>query len=249
MANVTAPPLSLDEFRLFVACNEKARNALAFCEWYQRYRTVYFDRTSVPSTRMTAASSRPAIPTEFVDSCFTPAQHARQAEADQASTQSLSIPSVYTHGRSLGTMDKLCLPHLRSISALSESLIDSAFNTASTGGSGSSNTGRGSAAFIEPKPLLDYPPHALSGRPHQSTIGFFENSLDAGASSLQADFAAAARRRTVPLAASDMGVAHENRTQEENRQLIQSLLVFESWARFFGDLAQEQIDIPQSELL
>ncbi|KAJ2892195.1 hypothetical protein GGI21_005667, partial [Coemansia aciculifera] len=78
MANATAPPLSLAEFRLFVACDSKARNALAFCEWYQRYRTVYFDRATVPSTRAAAASSRPAIPRAFARDDFglMPDRHA-----------------------------------------------------------------------------------------------------------------------------------------------------------------------------
>ncbi|KAJ2630127.1 hypothetical protein GGF44_004137, partial [Coemansia sp. RSA 1694] len=132
MANVTAPPLSLAEFRLFVVCDSKARNALAFCEWYQRYRTVYFDRVSVPSTRATAASSRPAIPREFAraDLMPTPNMH--------ASATSLSALSVRVHGQRAQMLDRMYALKPHSLSALSESMVDSAFNTASTGASGSS---------------------------------------------------------------------------------------------------------------
>ncbi|KAJ2750384.1 hypothetical protein IWQ56_007046, partial [Coemansia nantahalensis] len=57
MANITAPPLSLGEFRLFVAHDPKAQNALAFCEWYQRYRTVYFDHGATPTATLSSTTS------------------------------------------------------------------------------------------------------------------------------------------------------------------------------------------------
>ncbi|KAJ2740834.1 hypothetical protein GGI20_005591 [Coemansia sp. BCRC 34301] len=241
MANATAPPLSLAEFRLFVACDSKARNALAFCEWYQRYRTVYFDRASVPSTRATAASSRPAIPCEFAraDLRAMPNRH--------ASTASLSVPSVHVHGQHIQMLDRLYALKSHSFSALSESMADSAFNTASTGASdGGLNSSQRAPVFPVP-PLLT---HRVQ---HPNISGF---SLDGATGrdvlveyATSASNANIARRRTLPLAASDLGPGYDLRMQEDNRQQVQSLLIFECWARFFDDMALEHVEIPHAELL
>ncbi|KAJ2865512.1 hypothetical protein GGH94_002203 [Coemansia aciculifera] len=238
MANVTAPPLSLDEFRLFVACDSKARNALAFCEWYQRYRTVYFDRVPVPSTRMTTASSRPEIPLEFARAGLKP------AHTDHVSTMSLCLPSMRVHGQRAQALDRLYALKSHSFSALSESIVDSAFNTASTGASGGLSASRRPAVLLEP------------GQPTDSSL-FTHHTWQLGKSRCDAQVECAARsshgniarRRTLPLAASDLGLGYELRAQEDNRQHIQSLLIVECWARFLDDMALEHVDIPQTELL
>ncbi|KAJ2583040.1 hypothetical protein GGH95_001212 [Coemansia sp. RSA 1836] len=251
MANVTAPPLSLAEFRLFVVCDSKARNALAFCEWYQRYRTVYFDRVSVPSTRATAASSRPAIPREFAraDLMPTPNMH--------ASATSLSALSVRVHGQRAQMLDRMYALKPHSFSALSESMVDSAFNTASTGTSGSSpGASQYAPAHLEPKHATDSPmfTHCVQ-QPSLSRLGCFDGTNCATGRDAVAEYAtfasgaSIARRRTLPLATRELGLGHELQMQEDNRQHIQSLLIFECWARFFDDLALERVDVPQTELL
>ncbi|KAJ2734982.1 hypothetical protein IW152_001964 [Coemansia sp. BCRC 34962] len=247
MANVTAPPLSLGEFRLFISSDSKARNALAFCEWYQRYRTVYFDRVPVPSTRVTTASSRPGIPREFAKSDSNPTHD------DDGSTTSLCAPSVCVHEQRSQLLGRLYMLKSHSLSALSESIVDSAFNTASTGISGGGvSAGRRPPVLLEPRqvtgsPLFTYQMRQLS-RGVTGAYCTLGCDAQAGYVGLSSN-GNIARRHTLPLAANDLGLGYEQRAQEDNRQSTQSLLIIECWARFLSDTALERIDIPQTELL
>ncbi|KAJ2591884.1 hypothetical protein EV177_008817, partial [Coemansia sp. RSA 1804] len=57
------------------------------------------------------------------------------------------------------------------------------------------------------------------------------------------------RRRTIPHVPSKSWLEHGACEQEKNRLQIQSLLVFECWARFLSPHAPEEIEVPESELL
>ncbi|KAJ2793815.1 hypothetical protein H4R20_006424, partial [Coemansia guatemalensis] len=56
-------------------------------------------------------------------------------------------------------------------------------------------------------------------------------------------------RCSLPILASITGPEYEMRHQEEDRRSIQSLLVFECWARFLCASAHELVDIPEQELM
>ncbi|KAJ1816541.1 hypothetical protein LPJ60_005269, partial [Coemansia sp. RSA 2675] len=247
MANITAPPLSLGEFRLFISSDSKARNALAFCEWYQRYRTVYFDRVPAPSTRVTTASSRLGIPREFARADSQPTHN------DDGSATSLCAPSVYVHKQCSQPLGRLYMMKSHSLSALSESIVDSAFNTTSTGISDAgASANRRPPVLLEPSQVTDPPLFAHHARHLSRSTAGAHCALGCDDHAGYAWFSSngnIARRRTLPLAANDLGLGHELQAQEDNRQNIQSLLIIECWTRFLGDVAPERIDIPQPELL
>ncbi|KAJ1746629.1 hypothetical protein LPJ79_005777 [Coemansia sp. RSA 1821] len=128
MAGIAAPPISLQEFRLFVEHDPVARNALAFCEWYQRYKTVYFDRDFVAPTILTSTSSRPGIPSDFIPSVRKRTHAytcANLCQNDQAA--SLSVPNTADHWRSEAIRGKMLSLKSHSYSVLSEGMIESAF--------------------------------------------------------------------------------------------------------------------------
>ncbi|KAJ2313795.1 hypothetical protein IWW52_004468 [Coemansia sp. RSA 2704] len=224
MANVTAPPLSLHEFRLFVAHDPVARNALAFCEWHQRYRTVYFDRVAVAPTVLTATSSRPGIPSDFM-----PTVRRRVAcvpgrgcvESKSSRSVSFSAPHVARQWQTESMLGKMYTLKSHSFSGLSEGMVDSAFHTASSA-SESSTDGLGAKhpwQLVEP---------ATAWPTASQRLG---------------------RRRTLPASSSIYEPDSDALRQEGNREAIQSLLIFECWARFLDASAREHVTIPEAERL
>ncbi|KAI8320351.1 hypothetical protein GQ54DRAFT_312727 [Martensiomyces pterosporus] len=255
MANVTAPPLSLDEFRMFVSHDPEARHALAFCEWYQRYQAVYFDRITVPSTRRTAASSRAGIPPDFGASDPRFPLRSLHLPVDRASTRSISAPNVRTCVQNGPAPDNLYTLKSHSFSALSESMISSAFNTTSTGSSGGSGASEGSSGCQAARKATDPAFPSYRGDIHDTTSYYAAafaatgTSSHASRNSTPNKSTAIGRRCTLPVAACDFVLESHVKAQEESRRQIQSLLVFECWARFLTDDAKEQFEIPEAELL
>ncbi|KAJ2829693.1 hypothetical protein IWW50_000699 [Coemansia erecta] len=216
MASITAPPLSLHEFRQFVAHDAVARNALAFREWYQRYKTVYFDRASHESTVLRTTSSRLGIPSDFMPTVRKRAVHA--AENRSMRSASFSAPDIAGQdGAMLGNVFTL---KAHSFSVLHENMVNGAFHTASTGSSGDSG--------------------CVSGETMQRRI-VSETQTNGDARSL-------GRRRTLPPSTCQT-TNNECAQQEETRASVQSLLIFECWARFLCASAQERVAIPETELL
>ncbi|KAJ2709135.1 hypothetical protein H4R19_004405 [Coemansia spiralis] len=215
MADMTAPPLSLSEFRLFVAHDRKAQNALAFCEWYQRYRTVYFDRTAATTATLSSVGAWPDAPgdTPYPQ----PTSGAHRIESVQSLRSVQHDPAVF---RGLSWKS-------HSVSALSESAAGSAAHTigASSGGGSGARRVPVRAPVLEVLESWDAPP--LCERPPRSTV----------------------KRYTVPNCSGSARFDTELPTQEECRRDIQSLLVFECWARFLCDEAREPVEIPKAEVL
>ncbi|KAJ2226322.1 hypothetical protein IWW45_007508 [Coemansia sp. RSA 485] len=237
MANVAAPPISLDEFRVFVSRDPKAKNALAFCEWYQRYREVYFDRTATSSTGYAAAiGMRAEIPHAFVVS-----QQAMRATTDRISMRSVSVPNLCVNELQLQTMaKKIYTLKSHSFSMLSESMIDSAFNTTSTGHSNSTGASRGQVSFS-----LSADQSALSGssgttesfRCVQEIGGYCKSgrasvyrSKDHGNCAENGN--SKSRRFTCTAVIDRYASGGEAQKQEDYRLQLQSLLIYECWMRF-----------------
>ncbi|KAI7828442.1 hypothetical protein BX661DRAFT_182096 [Kickxella alabastrina] len=259
MANVTAPPLSLDEFRMYVDYDQKARDALAFCEWYQRYRTVYFDRVVLPSTRYTTATStRSVIPREpSAPECKQQLRLSRAA-AGRTSRRSMSVPIMRAPESILSAMINVHSSKPHNFSILSESIVDCAFNTATTGASGGSGSDRSPFACTSMFSVRAYPSLANHYSDSNDSGGYCEGTFaDTAAHNarLRRTIGAAglrpiARRRTLSVTIGELGLEqHTTNEQENNRRQIQSLLIFECWSRFLCDHAQERLDIPDSELM
>ncbi|KAJ2719358.1 hypothetical protein GGI07_005270 [Coemansia sp. Benny D115] len=261
MANVTAPPLSLEEFRLFVENDEKARHALAFCEWYQRYRTVYFDRIALASTRYTAATSgRPTIPSAFSSLDASPTQQTGYMNAEHVSLGSVSTPNIRMAGASGTVMRNMFTLKSHSFSNLSESMVDSAFNTSASdsSGSGSGKAKRPNAipsVFQQP---VYQPSHRKCAEYAQDTTGYYEDAHFKTITNSKKRLRVASgsttghtvsRRRTLPMAAGEVEMDQEVLSQEFNRTQLQSLLIYECWARFLCDEALERVEMPDSEQL
>ncbi|KAJ1851827.1 hypothetical protein GGH12_005663 [Coemansia sp. RSA 1822] len=202
MAGMTAPPLSLHEFRQFVAHDAEARNALAFCTWHQRYTTVYFDRTAQASTVLSSGSTRPGIPSDFM-----PTVRKRMGPGCAARSASASAPDFgATDGALVGTLFTL---KAHSFGAAHAPTVHGPFLTASTTASSSFGTeSAGSVARV-----VETAPRRAVSHPGRSVC---EN-----------------------------GWVEE---EEERREHVQSLLVFECWARFLGPGARERVTMPDAEL-
>ncbi|KAJ1817402.1 hypothetical protein LPJ56_004076, partial [Coemansia sp. RSA 2599] len=254
MANVTAPPLSLDEFRVFVSRDPNAKQALAFCEWYQRYREVYFDRTTVLSTRhTTAAGMRAEIP-----NVFALPQQTTRAAADRTSMRSVSVPNFRINEQQLETTaNKIYTLKSHSFSMLSESMVDSAFNTASTGNSNSTGASRGQVSFS-----LSADQSAPTGssvttesfRCAQGARGYcngshasisrpkyYEQHTRSGESKPM--------RFTLSEISSRCASGDEAQKQEDYRLQLQSLLIHECWMRFLCSDSAKMPFVPNTELL
>ncbi|KAI9506134.1 hypothetical protein BX070DRAFT_232291 [Coemansia spiralis] len=259
MAGFTAPPLSLCEFRLFVAHDLKARNALAFCEWYQRYRTVYFDHVSLHSTKRTTASSRLGLPPQFTTgkpSLPQPNMNTQQA-ANISSRASISIPNRETRmydGPYLGPIYTL---KSHSFSALSESIADSTFHTTTTTSSSLSTSKKKRLPINPPSACTNPNPNTIDLSPGCAEVSSLANNkihTNRSIPDVLADqhhagpsLSTIIRRCTLPSAPNDSWLEYTNRDQEHNRRQIQSLLVFECWARFLAPHAQEKFQ-PYAQL-
>ncbi|ORX67868.1 hypothetical protein DL89DRAFT_259110 [Linderina pennispora] len=246
VANITAPPLSLDEFRLFVSRDSQAKNALAFCEWYQRYRTVYFDRSGVQSlhkTATTAASSRPGIPEQFAlsNSNLSSLRSAR-LPVDRISMRSISVPNLRSRGLNAAAASGGNIYTLKAHS-FTDLHQGAASHGRSTISSGTTDTQSSSSL------------HAASFGPHQAKEQGADTDQESASEATpvaHAETPAKAllsrRRHSLPATPCDYVLESESKEQEENRQQIQSLLVLECWMRFLDDNAAEQLVIPDAEL-
>ncbi|KAJ2552495.1 hypothetical protein EV175_003287 [Coemansia sp. RSA 1933] len=252
MASITSPPLSLYEFRLFISDDPKAQNALAFCEWYQRYRTVYFDRVIANPTKPVTTNAQSDLPRQYTAASkenidpSNPDAHAGQTP----SRASFSVPNFGTrmyNGLPFGATHTL---KSHSFSVLSESVVDSAFYTATT------STGYSSVSAKRP-PLGSssssawMPDIRLAG-PINYCTGSDDSDVTASRAVRQpytSNMSTILRRRTLPPVPNKSWLEHSARAQETNRLQIQSLLVYECWARFLSSRALEKVDIPEAELL
>ncbi|KAJ2391159.1 hypothetical protein H4S02_001481 [Coemansia sp. RSA 2611] len=109
-----------------------------------------------------------------------------------------------------------------SFSGLSEGMVDSAFHTASSASESSNTDGLGAKhpwQLVEP---------AIAWPTASQRLG---------------------RRRTLPASSSIYEPDSDALRQEGNREAIQSLLIFECWARFLDASAREHVTIPEAERL
>ncbi|KAJ2846209.1 hypothetical protein IWW36_004457 [Coemansia brasiliensis] len=233
MAGITAPPISLQEFRLFVEHDPAARNALAFCEWYQRYKTVYFDRDFIAPTVLTSTSSRPGIPSDFIPSvrkrvhgstCINMRQNDRSASS--------SVPNTMEHLRDEAMRGKMLSLKSHSFSVLSEGMIKNEFRTVSTSANGSFSN-----------------KHMVSTKAAGAMKFLSQDNLQGESCVLPIKACSFGRRHTLhtPDGLYESNVV--NAEQEQRRAAIQSLLIFECWARFLCAGTAERIDIPEAELM
>ncbi|KAJ1792749.1 hypothetical protein LPJ59_004803 [Coemansia sp. RSA 2399] len=250
MASITAPPLSLYEFRLFISNDPKAQNALAFCEWYQRYKTVYFDRVIANSEGQAIANAQPELSSQYATTKENTGASNSNVHAGQTpSRASFSVPNFGTRMHNSLPFGAMHTLKSHSFSVLSESVVDSAFH-ASTTSTGYSSVSAG-------RPPLDSsittwnPDIRLVGPINYCAEGDGSGAIAAHAINppYTSNMSTILRRRTLPPVPNKSWLEHSAQTQERNRLQIQSLLIFECWARFLSSRALEKVDIPEAESL
>ncbi|PIA16617.1 hypothetical protein COEREDRAFT_86710 [Coemansia reversa NRRL 1564] len=244
MASATAPPLSLSEFRLFISHDPKARNALAFCEWYQRYKTVYFDRLAPSLSAPTSGNKKPKIVNNSVSTThgqYKQSISCRYWEHKSVRPKSVSIPDVHHRRRSDSAIRDLFMLKSHSFCAFDRNTLESAFHSVST-----SSTSVLDGLLVHPCTSHSQPsPTAFC-----ALRDIPQNTCDAQSNGRHTCYLPLLSRRcTLPNAASITWPEYEARHEEKYRRSIQSLLVFECWARFLCANAHELVDIPEQELL